>query len=75
MKLAAYLDAEQISDAAFARMVGVERQAVGRYKTGERFPERTILLRIFEATNGAVTANDFAGIEQSAGSPTQETAA
>lgn len=62
MKLATYLENEKLTDAAFARLIGVERQAVGRYKAGERFPETAILLKIYEATAGQVTANDFAGI-------------
>ena len=67
MKLAEYLRAHELSDAAFARLIGVERQAVGRYKSGERFPEREILVSIFKATNGAVTANDFADLPTQAG--------
>lgn len=63
MQLATYLDDNKISDAAFARSIGVERQAVGRYRAGERFPEKAILLRIFDVTGGQVTANDFAGID------------
>lgn len=62
MRLATYLDDNKISDAAFARSIGVERQAVGRYRAGERFPEKAILLRIYEETGGQVTANDFAGL-------------
>jgi transcriptional regulator with XRE-family HTH domain len=62
MKLATYLEENELTDAAFARVIGVERQAVGRYKTGERFPERLILVKIYKATNGAVTANDFADL-------------
>jgi transcriptional regulator with XRE-family HTH domain len=64
MKLATYLEENGLTDAAFARVIGVERQAVGRYKTGERFPERLILLEIYKATNGAVSANDFAGLPE-----------
>lgn len=62
MQLADYLDQNEITDAAFARSIGVERQAVGRYRAGERFPEKPILLKIFEITGGKVTANDFAGL-------------
>lgn len=62
MQLAKYLDENEITDAAFARSIGVERQAVGRYRAGDRFPEKPILLKIFEATSGQVTANDFAGL-------------
>lgn len=65
MRLADYLKTHKISDAAFARSIGVERQAVGRYRSGDRFPEKEILLRIFSETNGEVTANDFAGISSS----------
>ncbi len=74
MKLADYLTDNSLSDAAFARAIGVERQAVGRYKSGERFPERPILLKIFDATGGQVTANDFAGIESPAPSNPVEAA-
>jgi transcriptional regulator with XRE-family HTH domain len=59
MLLSDYLNENELSDAAFARLIGVERQTVGRYQTGDRFPERHILLRIFEVTAGKVTANDF----------------
>lgn len=64
MQLAKYLDDNEISDAAFARSIGVERQAVGRYRAGERFPEKPILLKIYEVTSGQVTANDFAGLPE-----------
>lgn len=64
MKLATYLENSELSDAAFARLIGVERQAVGRYKAGDRFPEKPILLKIYEATNGQVSANDFAGLPE-----------
>jgi transcriptional regulator with XRE-family HTH domain len=62
MQLAIYLEQNNISDSDFADQIGVERQAVYRYRSGQRFPEKTILHKIFEATNGAVTANDFAGL-------------
>jgi len=66
MTLADYLKDQKLTDAAFARAIGVERQAVGRYRSGVRFPEKPILQKIYEATNGAVTANDFAGIHETA---------
>jgi transcriptional regulator with XRE-family HTH domain len=62
MKLSDYLELSQISDAEFARRIGVERQAVGRYKLGERSPKKEILQEIYKATAGAVTPNDFADI-------------
>lgn len=75
MQLAKYLDDNKISDAAFARSIGVERQAVGRYRAGERFPEKAILLEIFEKTQGQVTANDFAGIPEAPTAPAEQGAA
>lgn len=69
MQLAKYLEQNKISDAAFARSIGVERQAVGRYRTGDRFPEKSVLLEIFKASNGSVTANDFAGLPDEGTAP------
>ena len=59
MKLADYLEQEAVSDAEFARLIGVKRQAVHRYRKGARFPDRRVLSKIHEVTNGRVTANDF----------------
>lgn len=59
MKLADYLDLAAISDAEFARLIGVKRQAVHRYRRGTRFPGRKVLARIQEVTQGQVMANDF----------------
>ncbi len=59
MKLSAYLTNNGIADADFAAAIGVERQAVHRYKSGLRFPNKSVLTKIFEKTGGQVTANDF----------------
>jgi hypothetical protein len=59
MQLADYLKTNGISDEDFGHAIGVTRQAVHRYKTFGRFPERPVLSKIFEATGGVVTANDF----------------
>jgi transcriptional regulator with XRE-family HTH domain len=59
MQLSAYLADKGISDADFAQAIGVTRQAVHRYKTGGRLPEWPVLAKIREATDGAVTADDF----------------
>lgn len=75
MKLATYLENEKMSDAAFARSIGVERQAVGRYKAGDRFPEKPILQEIYKVTKGQVTANDFADIPSPPAAPERESAA
>lgn len=59
MKLSAYLVEKNISDADFAASIDVTRQAVHRYKTGERVPEWPVLARIKLATDGAVLPDDF----------------
>lgn len=59
MHLADYLKTNGISDDDFGQLIGVTRQAVHRYKTFDRFPERPVLTKIFEVTAGAVTPNDF----------------
>ena len=58
MKLRTYLDQHRISASEFARLINVRRMTVHRY-LGDRVPRPEILKRITEATNGAVTANDF----------------
>jgi len=61
MKLMEYLSQEGLTTDAFAEKIGVSQGAVSRYATGQRFPVRAILRRIANATDGAVTANDFVG--------------
>ncbi len=62
MRFAEYLATHNHSDAEFAALIGVTRQAVHRYKTGERVPDQAIMASIFEVTGGAVTPNDFFNI-------------
>lgn len=50
-----------LGDAEFAASIGVSRQAVHRYKTGDRVPEWAVLGRIKDITNGMVTPDDFLG--------------
>lgn len=59
MKLADYLSENEIADSAFAERIGVSRQALWRYKSGERRPEWSILEVIARETGGKVTPNDF----------------
>lgn len=61
MKLDDWLKSEKVTSAEFARLSGIgDRQAVHKYRHGERFPTAENLQRIRKATGGAVTANDFA---------------
>ena len=59
MRLAEYLTANDIPNAAFADAIGVSVQALSRYRLGQRKPEWAILERIQRHTHGAVTPNDF----------------
>lgn len=59
MKLSDWLSSNEIKDADFADRIGVSRQALHRYKTGKRVPERDVMFRIVSETDGSVTANDF----------------
>lgn len=45
---------------AFALEIGVTRDCVQKYMSGKRRPtDQKVLQKIFEATGGDVTANDF----------------
>jgi transcriptional regulator with XRE-family HTH domain len=66
MLLKAWLTAHKMSDAEFARLSGIgQRALVQKYRHGRQFPAPENLRRIREATNGAVTADDF--VDQHAG--------
>lgn len=55
-----WLRRNEISDAAFARTLGLRsRASVTRYRSGIRMPEPPIMARIIAATAGAVQPNDF----------------
>lgn len=69
MKLGDYLTLRNLGDADFGALIGVSRQAVHRYKTGERVPEWPILAKIKEATSGAVTPDDFLSIDKATSAP------
>lgn len=59
MRLSDYIAELKISDAAFAERIGVSRQALSRYLSGDRRPDWAVLNRIVQATDGHVTPNDF----------------
>lgn len=59
MRLDDFLRQTPQSDVAFADAIGVSRQALHRYRRGERTPRPEVMARIREATSGAVTADDF----------------
>jgi transcriptional regulator with XRE-family HTH domain len=59
MTLHEYLGTSGISDADFAGRLGCSEGAVKKWRYRERMPRADQLRRIMEATEGAVTANDF----------------
>ncbi len=60
MQLREYFDQSKKTIVAFAHEIGVTRDCVQKYLSGKRKPnDEDVLLRIFKATGGLVTANDF----------------
>lgn len=59
MTLREWLAAHHLTDGAFARRIAASESAVRRWRVGERWPRPKAMRRITEATNGAVTPNDF----------------
>lgn len=59
MRLDDYLSAHKLTEQQFADLLGISQQAVHRYRRGKRIPDSKIMRRIVQATNGAVSANDF----------------
>ena len=59
MKLADYLTAEKLSEAEFASRVGITRETVNKLKNGQIWLSAETAERIFNATDGMVTPNDF----------------
>jgi len=59
MTLQEYLARNGLSQAAFARRIGVSQQAVQRYVDGKRVPKRALAKKIVEVTGGQVTYQDL----------------
>lgn len=61
-----WLTAEDIPVPRFASMIKRTPEAVRRYINGDRIPDRDTMPVIVRETRGAVTPNDFFGIEDAA---------
>lgn len=59
MKLDQYLSEHDLTDTAFAALIGRTQSSVSRLRRSETRPDWETLERIQAATNGAVTPNDF----------------
>lgn len=59
MRLSQYLEARKITDAEFAKTLGVAQSTVLRLKRGDRQPSLDLAQRIAEATAGEVQPSAF----------------
>lgn len=64
MKLGEWLSSKGMSQQAFADKAGVSQGAVARFVLGRRMPNREMMRKISEATEGQVTPNDFHDLSQ-----------
>lgn len=65
MKLETYLSEHELTDEAFAALINRNQSTVSRLKRGVTRPDWQTLAAIANATDGAVTANDFMPVPQS----------
>ncbi len=59
MKLDDYLTTHNLTDNAFANIIGRSQPTVNRLRRDQTKPDWETVRRITEATKGRVTANDF----------------
>ena len=59
MKLQDYLRFRRIKSKTFAKLLNISPVSLSRYISGERFPEKKILIKIHNLTEGFVSPNDF----------------
>ena len=59
MKLQDYLRFRRIKNKTFAKFLNISPVSLSRYISGERFPEKKILIKIHNLTEGLVSPNDF----------------
>nr|DAE52488.1 MAG TPA: repressor protein [Caudoviricetes sp.] len=59
MKLKRYLALNAVKQKDFAARIGEKPARICLYCLGQRIPRPDVMQKIFAATNGAVTPNDF----------------
>jgi transcriptional regulator with XRE-family HTH domain len=64
MTLAEWLKAKGLTNAEFGLRISRSAEAVRRYASGERIPDKETMPVIARETEGEVLPNDFFGIEQ-----------
>lgn len=75
MKLQNYLALNAVKQKDFAARIGENQTCVNRYCLGQRIPRPDVMRKIFDATNGAVTPNDFFDLPVNAASDVVSAAA
>lgn len=59
MKLKEHIEKRGLNFSTYAPLIGVTPQAVSRYASGDRIPEKDVMQAILEDSGGEVTPNDF----------------
>ena len=59
MRLKNYMEKHRLKQDDFAARIGVNQCTLSRYICEMRVPTAMVMRKIFAATNGAVTPNDF----------------
>ena len=59
MKLKDYLKIKKVTNKTFANLLNVSPVSLSRYLNGDRLPEKEILIKIYNLTEGFVSPNDF----------------
>jgi len=59
MRLKDYLRLRKITNKTFANLLNISPVSLSRYLNGNRFPEKEILIKINNLTEGLVSPNDF----------------
>lgn len=64
-KLDEWMTEHEVDDAELARLARTDRTTISRIRRGKQRPSLDLAARLAEATDNAVTPNDFAGIDAS----------
>lgn len=75
MKLIEFLALKAVKQNEFAAHIGEKTSRVNKYCLGQRIPRPDVMRKIFDATNGAVTPNDFFDLPVNAASDVVSAAA
>lgn len=66
MTLASYMKEHDLTDAAFARLIKVDRSVVTKLRSGKITPSIRTASRIINATNGAVSLDSLIPADRAA---------